>query len=301
MAVLSLLAMTALALPLHAQDLTPRAYLITPTGSHAVTLSSSFSNGHVLVDPSVPLEDGSGTFQVAALGYYQSFNLLGRSSNITLVVPYARGNFQGTLQGVGLRAYRSGLAVGRIRMAVNLRGGRAMNLGEYLKWREKRLLGVSLTVTIPSGQYDPARVVNTSTHRWGFKPEAGFTRRWSHWVADWYMGAWFFTTNHEFFPGQSRRRQKPAAAVEGHLGYYARPRLWLSLDANFWAGNRSVVNGVEKQDQQRDSRIGGTLSIPITQGHAAKFSYSQGAYVTIGGAFRTVSVAWQYSWISSPR
>lgn len=51
-------------------------------------------------------------------------------------------------------------------------------------------------------------------------------------------------------------------------------------------------------DQQRNSQIGGTVSVPLTQHHAMKFSYSQGAYVTIGGDFRTLAVAWQYSWIS---
>jgi hypothetical protein len=31
-----------------------------------------------------------------------------------------------------------------------------------------------------------------------------------------------------------------------------------------------------------------------------KFSYSRGAFVTIGGAFQNISVAWQYSWLGRP-
>ena len=176
-----------------------------------------------------------------------------------------------------------------------------MNVGEYIKWREKRLVGASLTVTFPTGQYDPARLINTGTNRWGFKPEIGYSRKWGRWVADWYAGAWFFTHNSKFFPGQSYRTQKPVGAAEGHLGYYIKPRLWASFDANFWAGSRSTVNGVENKDQQRNSRIGGTISVPISRHQSVKFSYSQGAYVTIGGDFKTVAAAWQYSWISKPR
>jgi hypothetical protein len=58
---------------------------------------------------------------------------------------------------------------------------------------------------------------------------------------------------------------------------------------------------VEKRDQQRNSRIGATVSIPVNRHHSVKFSYSQGAYVTIGGDFRTITAAWQYGWIEQPR
>jgi len=288
-------------MPLRTQDLTPRAYIVTPNGSSAVILSTSVSSGSVLLDPTVPIENARGTFEIPAIGYYESFDLLGRSSNVTVLLPYAHGNFTGTVNDAFAQAYRSGLADARIRFAINLKGGRAMNLEEYSKWKEKRLIGASLTVTMPTGQYDPARLVNIGTHRWGFKPEIGFTKRWNHWVADWYLGAWFFTGNNAYYPGSTLRTEEPIGAVEGHLGYYLKPRLWVSLDGNFWAGGRSTVNGQKMQDQQRDSRFGATMSIPMSRHYSVKFSYSQGAYVTIGGAYRTLSAGWQYSWIPQPR
>lgn len=95
-----------------------------------------------------------------------------------------------------------------------------MKLGEYRKWTEKRLIGVSFTISAPTGQYDPARLINTGTNRWGFKPEIGFSRRWQHWVADWYFGAWLFTGNNSFYPGRRVRTQTPITAMEAHWGYY---------------------------------------------------------------------------------
>ena len=286
---------------LRPQDLAPRAYVITPTGSHAVILASSFSSGEALIDPTGPLEDARGTFQIPSVGYFQSFGLLGRSSNLTVLIPYARGNFEARVNGSPAAVYRSGLGDARIRFSVNLHGGPAMNLGEYVRWSEKRLIGASLTVAIPNGQYDPVRLINTGTNRWGFKPEVGFSRKWNRWVADLYTGAWFFTANKRFFPGENVRAQEPIGAVEAHLGYYLNPKLWASLDGNFWVGNRSTVNGVKKEDRQRNSRIGATVAIPITRRQSVKFSYSQGTYVSFGGDFRTVSAAWQYSWLSRPQ
>jgi hypothetical protein len=51
----------------------------------------------------------------------------------------------------------------------------------------------------------------------------------------------------------------------------------------------------------RNSRIGGTVSVPLSKHQSVKFSYSNGAYVRYGGNFQNVSVAWQYSWISNPK
>ena len=285
----------------YSQNLTPRAYVITPTGSHAVIVSSSYSTGQVLIDPTVPIEDAKGTFQVSSVGYYQSFGLLGRSANITLIAPYARADLTATVDGSPAHVSRSGLGDAYARVAANLKGGPAMDVGEYLRWHENSLIGVSLTVNIPIGQYDPARLINLGTKRWGFKPEIGFSRRRGHWAVDCYLGGWFFTPNRVFYPGHSTRIERPVGAIEAHLGYYLRPRLWLSADANFWARDRSVVNGVEKQDQQRNSRVGATASVPLNQHNAVKVSYSQGAYVVVGGAYRTIGLGWQYSWIRQPR
>ena len=44
-----------------AQDLTPRAYLLLPVESNAVIVTYAFSDGELLFDPTVPIEDAVGT------------------------------------------------------------------------------------------------------------------------------------------------------------------------------------------------------------------------------------------------
>lgn len=282
------------------QDLAPRAYLITPNDGNAITLSTTFNSGKLLFDPSLPVSDGSATIQTPIFSYYHSFSFLGRSANALVSLPYARGSFQGTVEGTYLQAYRSGLADMRFRLSVNLRGGPAMSAREYAKWQEKGLIGASLTVVVPTGQYDPAKLLNIGSHRWALKPEVGFTRRRGHWAVDWYVGGWFFTQNDRYYPGARLRTQSPIFSGEGHVGYYVTRRLWTSFDANFWDGGRSTVNGVQNNDTQRNSRMGGTVAAPISGRQSVKFAYSRGAYVTIGGAFQTFNVAWQYSWLGKP-
>lgn len=279
------------------QDLAPRAYVVTPNATNVLTLGYTYNTGSVFVDPALPVEDLKIQFQTQTLSYYRALDLWGRSSNITVLFPYAIANAQGKVAGSGTEVYRSGLADSRIRFALNLKGGPALSLAEFSSWRETSLIGVSFTAAVPTGQYDPARLMNGGGNRWALKPEIGLAHRWQNWAADLYLGAWFYTPNDKFFPGNSQRTQQPVGAAEAHLTYYVKPRLWASLDGNFWIGGRSTVDGQKKADEQRNSRAGITVAIPTSQHHTLKFNYARGTFVGIGGDYSTISVAWQYGWI----
>jgi hypothetical protein len=292
---------------LYAQDLTPRAYTITPIHSNAVTLTYSLNTGEILVADSIPITDFTATLNVPVFSYYHSLSFFGRSANIVASLPYGVGNFAGKVSSVSQSVYRSGLTDSVFRFSVNLVGGPAMSLGEIRKWRQKNLVGVSIKVVAPTGQYDSSKLVNLSGNHWGLKPELGYSGRRGHVVLDAYGGMWLFTTNPEFFshnaffPGTRTLSQKPVASFEGHLSYDVKPLLWISLDGNFWYGGRTSLNGVENPETlQKNSRIGVTASVPVSKHQSLKFSYSRGAFVTIGGAFQNVSVAWQYSWLGRP-
>ena len=86
-------------LVLHAQDLAPRAYLITPIHSNAVTLSWSFYDGSIDFNGVLPVSDAKGKYSVPIFSYYHSFGLFGRSANIVAALPYGVGNFQGLRRG----------------------------------------------------------------------------------------------------------------------------------------------------------------------------------------------------------
>jgi hypothetical protein len=200
------------------------------------------------------------------------FNFFGRSANITASLPYAVGNFNGTVQGTEQHLYRSGLLDSAFRFSVNLKGGPAMPPRDFMRWQQKILLGVSLKVVAPTGQYDPTKLINWGANRWGFKPEFGYSERWGYWVLDGYTAVWLLTRNPEFssrnaiFPGTRSQSQKPIGAFEGHLSYDVKPRLWFSLDGNYWFSGTTTLNGVESPlALQRNSRVGGTASFPVTK------------------------------------
>src|SRR5208282_4801802 len=121
---------------LAAQDLAPRAYVITPVHSNAVTITWSFFDGGVNFNGTVPIANATGTYYVSTLTYYHSLNFFGRSANVTASLPYGVGHFQGKFIDKETKLYRSGLLDSIFRLSVNLKGGPAMSVKEFQSWQQ---------------------------------------------------------------------------------------------------------------------------------------------------------------------
>ncbi len=291
--------------PASAQDLAPRAYLITPVRSNAVTLTYSLTDGNVNLDGAVPITDATVRLNTPIASYVRSLGIAGRSANVLVALPYGFGDFHGNVFGTQTDVHRSGLLPLTFRLSMNLKGGPSMDIREFLRWQQKLLIGASIKVVPPTGQYDSTKLINLGSNRWSFKPEFGLSRRWGHWVLDTYGGAWFYTVNPKFFSENAysksinRQAQNPMGSFEGHFSYDLKKRAWASLDGNFWFGGANSLNGVTNPaTSNRNSRVGGTASLPVSKHQSLKFSYSNGAYIHYGGNYQNVSVAWLYSWIS---
>jgi hypothetical protein len=283
-----------------AQDLAPRAYIITPVHSTAVNLTWSFYHGGLNFNGTIPITGATGTYSIPTVSIFYSFNFFGRSANVTAALPYGVGTFSGQVLGTNRSLYRSGLLDCLTRFSVNLLGGPAMQRQDYARWKQKVILGASIKIVAPTGQYSPTKLVNWGINRWAVKPELGYSERWGHWVLDGYGGVWFFTTNSGYYgiPKPKRQTEAPIGSFEGHLSYSFKQRAWASLDGNFWWGGITALNSIRNlQTKQTSSRIGGTISIPFTKHQSIKASYSKGAYVRFGGDYHNLQIGWQFSWV----
>ena len=287
-----------------AQDLSPRAYVITPEHLNAIILTWSYFNGGVNLNGAVPITGATGAYSVPTFSYYHSFGLFGHSANVTLSLPYGVGNFQGEVGEQNRSVYRSGLVDFTSRLSVNLIGGPALPLREFVKWKQKILLGASLKVLAPTGQYSPEKIVNWGINRWAFKPELGYSERWGNWLLDAYAGAWFYTTNPAYYavPSPKPQTEEPIGSFEGHISRNFGPGTWVSFDGNFWWGGVTSLSGIQNlATRQTSSRLGGTFAWRFAKHHSLKVSYSDGTYVRFGGNYHSVQVGWQYSWIGWPK
>ena len=290
--------------PLCAQDLSPRAYVITPMHTNAIILTWSYFNGGFNLNGTIPITGATGIYSVPSLSYYHSFGILGHSANATVSLPYGVGNFYGEVNAQQRSVYRSGLIDLTARFSVNLIGGPALPAREFAKWKQKVLLGASLKVLAPTGQYSPDKLINWGINRWAFKPELGYSERWGNWLLDAYGGAWFYTPNPAYYaiPSPRTQTEEPIGSFEGHISRNFGFGTWASLDGNFWWGGITSLNGIQNlATRQTSSRVGGTVAWRFATHQSVKVSYSDGTYIRFGGNYNSVQVAWQYSWLGWPR
>ena len=278
-----------------AQEMEPRAYSRAPVGTQFVVLTYAYQTGDVLTDSSLPLRDVSVKLNSVALGYGRTFGLAHRQASLSFVAPYIKGNVRGTVFEEQQAITRSGLGDVRIRFTLNLKGSPAMGLKEFVTYKPKSVVGVSLTVVMPTGQYDPARLVNLGSHRWAFKPEIGFSKPVRRWTFETAGGAWIFTPNNNFF-GAAHRLQRPLLSIQGDLIYTLRRRMWIALNGTYYAGGRTIVNGKVNDDHQANSRIGITYALPLNQKQSIKVAWARGVTTRLGSSLNTVVVGWQYTW-----
>ena len=84
--------------------------------------------------------------------------------------------------------------------------------------------------------------------------------------------------------------------LQGHVIYNFSQRLWAALDATYYIGGRTSINGGDRNNLQQNSRWGATASWLLNSTNSLKFNFSSGATSRAGSDFRTVGLAWQYRW-----
>ena len=290
-----LIAVGTLASLAHGQEMEPRAYSPSPVGTQFVLVTYGHQSGDVLLDSSLPLQDVNVSLNVGSFAYGRTFSLLKKQANIAVLFPYIWGTASGTVFEDRLNVRRSGGGDLRLRLSTLLMGGEAMQPREFASRKPGLVLGTSLSIIAPTGQYDPARLVNPGSNRWAFKPEIGISKPRGRWTMEVSGGTWLFTANRNFFGG-SRREQNPLVSIQGDVIYTLRPRMWLSVNGTFFTGGRTKINGIINDDRQKNTRVGATFSLPLTQQQSIKVAWAKGVTTRIGGDFNIVAVGWQYVW-----
>jgi hypothetical protein len=281
-----------------AQDLDPRAYARIPVNVTVVVAGFGYSNGGIVTDATVPVDDLQAKIGSPSLGVVHSFALLGRTAQVSAALPYAWGEVSGTVYGVSQSTTRSGLGDMRLRFSWLLLGAPAAAPAEIIGAPRKTILGMSLSITAPTGQYFPDKMINLGASRLAFKPEMAISQPvGKRWLIDFYAGLWLFTDNNAYYPGTSVRSQEPLGSFQGHISYNIQPLMWVALDMTYYTGGKTTVDDVQMDDRQSNSRIGATLVLPVKKLNSIKFAYSTGAIIRSGADFTTFSVGWQSTFL----
>ncbi len=288
------LALLTVSVVARAQDLEPRAFANTPVGLNFLIGGYAYSKGAVGTDPSVPIEDAEVKLQGAVLAYVRTLDLWGRSGKFDVILPHAWLSGSAKVFGQERTREVSGFGDPRLRFSMLLYGAPALSLEEFRDYRPDIIIGTSLEVTVPLGQYDSDKLLNIGTHRWSFKPEVGISKTIGPVTLEFATAVRFYTDNNDFLEGRDLQ-VSPLYSVQAHLIYSITPGIWLGLNGLYYTGGRGTIDGKEGE-RLEDARIGLTLALPVNRYNSVKLYGSTGVYTKTGTKSDVLGIAWQFRW-----
>ena len=281
--------------PTAAQDLEPRAYTNIPVGINFLVAGYAYSSGGVLFDPAVPLENAHIKIHGSVFAYARSIKVGQMSGKVDMILPYAWLSGTADFQGEQASREVSGLGDARVRMSVNFLGAPALPLSGFKDYKQDLVVGASLQIYLPVGQYDPDRLVNIGTNRFSFKPELGLSKTMGHIQLELTAGATFYTVNNDFFQGKTMS-QDFIGSLQGHVNYTFKRGIWAAIDGTYYWGGSTTIDGVEGNNLQKNTRLGCTLALPVSLHQSLKLYYSTGVSTRTGSDFDLIGAIWQYRW-----
>ncbi|HEY7840223.1 MAG TPA: transporter [Gammaproteobacteria bacterium] len=278
-----------------AQDLEPRSYSNAPVGMNFLIAGYGYAEGGLASDPSLALDNAELTVHGPVAAWARALDVLGKSAKFDAIVPWAWLSGSADYEGEHREREVSGFGDPRLRFSMNFFGAPALSMKEFGSYRQDLVFGASVQIFLPLGQYDPDRLVNIGTNRWAIRPEIGVSKAWGRWIFEGTASAKLHADNDDFFGGKLRE-QDAIYSLQAHIVYSFPHGIWLALDGTYYLGGQTTVNGVERDDLQKNSRLGATLALPVGRSHSIKLHASTGTSVRTGTDFDAIGVAWQYRW-----
>lgn len=265
----------------YAQEIEARTYSNAPIGINFISAGVAQAKA------------GNYTLTSEAMSLTHIFDAGGQSGKLTLVLPYGQLTGSSTIGGRTVNASTEGLSDPLIKAAINLYGAPALTLDEFKDYQQDLIVGASLTASVPWGKYDDNQLINVGANRWFIQPGLGISKALGPWRLE-LAGAGIFYTSNTNFMGSNSLSQNPVYSTQTHAIYYFQNTAWVSVDATYFTGGQSFVNGKPISGNQENWRFGTTMSYPVNKHNSIRLSASTGAYSRTNNSYDLYGISWQY-------
>jgi hypothetical protein len=279
-----------------AQFTDPRTYENAPVGVNQLVLAYAYANANASIDTSLIVSGAELTVNRGTVQYTRYFSFFHRTTWAEATFPIA--GVGGSVSGTNLHGSLTGTGDSSYELAMLLWGGPALSVAEFANYIPRTSLGISVTITAPTGQYDANKAFNLGSDRWAFKPEIGFSHpcgRKQNWVVDAYANTSFFTAN-THYQGARILRQEALPGIEAHISYAFNPNLWASLDTRYSFRGDTVVNGIDQNSGQQNFVLGSEVNVSLNSRNSLVFLFAKALVHQNGSDFTGFSVKYNYSW-----
>jgi hypothetical protein len=273
------LAFAALAAVSAQAQMPARFYWKSLSGGNAVPLLVESMSGNTNpFDPSM-VRQGNGNLDgtIAIGGYARTFSLFDRSAMAAIILPMGRVSGEVSVGGISQTQSANGFSDPMFEFNINLIGPKAQKtIPDALRYEPGFSVDLLLDLAVPIGKYDSAKQLNMGQNRWYGR--IGLPVVWQ--LGPWIPGkrttlellpaVWIFGDNTDF--GGQRLETDPIYQIDAHLTRDITPSLWAGIDATYYGGGGSTINGISSPNLDNFG-VGGTIGYEINHNLSMTFGY----------------------------
>jgi hypothetical protein len=158
------------------QELEPRAFSPSPVGTTFVLGGFGKSEGGILFDPALDIDNVQADLWIATVGAGHTFGVGGRQARVLAVLPIAWGSLAGNVSAQARRQDLAGLVDPRFKLSVGLVGAPALTLAQFGSAPRRTAIGAGVTV-VPMGHLRCATILIVGQQSIKFAYSTGTTTR----------------------------------------------------------------------------------------------------------------------------
>jgi hypothetical protein len=274
----------------------PRTYNNSPVDIHQLELSYAHVDTNASLDTSLVITGAKVSLNQGIIDYTRFFGLLHRLTWLEVGVPVA--GLSGAVAGTKIQGSNVGTGDSSYMAGVLLKGGPALDIADFEKFKPTTVLGMSLTITAPTGSYNANKILNLGSDRWSFKPEVALSYPFGpeqKWEIEAYGNVYFYTDNSSYH-GREILRQEALPGCEGHVSYAFNDRLWVSLDTRYSFRGSTFVNGVDQNNPQRNFVVGSEVNMFLNSRNSLGLTFVKALVHRNGPSIAAFSVKYDYTW-----
>ena len=293
---LSFLALCVWSFVGNAQDLEPRFLSSVPLGTNFSGAIYGYSSGNILIN-SLEVEGLNAKLNNVAVFYGRSFKVFNKPAKFDAVVPYAFGNLNALVNKVDSTVSKNGFMDPTLRFSMILIGDKPLKLSDFGKREIKKFkLGTAFKVKFPFGKYEEEKTINLGANRWGFQLKvAGSYFVTKKLLLELHIDSWFFTQNSSYIVDNTLK-QEPLLSTQLHVAYIFNPKFWASASIGQVAFGETSINGVQSQNNQKNSKYGATVSYKVGKKSSLKVAVTDGLFTYSQADFTTFLVGYTVLW-----
>lgn len=279
-----------------AQFTDARTYTNTPVGLNQIELAYTYVHANASIDTSLVVAGATVDLNQGSIAYTRYFGFLHRLMWVEAGIPIA--GLGGSIAGTTVHQSIAGVGDSSYSLAMLVRGGPALSVAQSEAFKPSTTVGVSLTITAPTGRYDPSKILNLGSDRWTFKPEVGLSHPFGseqNWEFDAYANVGLYTDNSSYHR-RELLRQQPLPGFEGHISYSFNNNVWASLNTRYSFRGRTFVDNVDQNNAQQNFIMGSEINVSLNTRNSLTIEFAKALVHQNGPALVGFSVKYDYTW-----